>query len=54
MLSDIVADHGRLVRLRYCSHPDYAVREEGLPYLLDIAEAMALIRSARVTMQPGA
>lgn len=48
-----MADAGRHVRLRYCSSKDDLVREELVPYELDIAEAVAVIQRNHAEQHTG-
>ena len=53
ILSDVVADHGRPVRMRYCSNDAYAEREEDLHQSLDMHEALILIKGTRAQQHAG-
>ena len=53
MLSDIVGDAGRAVRLRYCSSGHHAIREEALPVCLDMEEALTLLNAKCAAQHPG-
>ena len=53
VLSDIVADLGRPVRLRYCSHADDLEREEDLACCLEMQEALVLIKAMRAMQLSG-
>ena len=53
ILSDVVADHGRSVRMRYCSNDAYAEREEDWLQSLDMHEALSLIRSTQGKQRAG-
>ena len=46
VLSDIIADSGRPIRLRYCNAGPASAREEELPCVLDIQQAVELIQEA--------
>lgn len=54
ILSDIVADEGRPVRLRYCSTSEAPAREEELPAQLDINKAVAIIKAVHAAQHTGA
>lgn len=49
MLSDSIADTGRSVRLRYCNTGAASSREEELPMLLDMQQALDLLQSTHET-----
>ena len=52
-LSDIVADLGRPVTLRYCSNSNNPIREEQLPLQLDLDEAVANIKAVQAAQHSG-
>lgn len=53
ILSGIVADCGRPVRMRYCSNAAYPDREEDLPQCLDMQKALTLIRNTHAQQHTG-
>lgn len=49
ILSDIVADQGRPVRMRYCSDGDYPAKEEELTAELNISQAINILTGIHST-----
>lgn len=53
ILSDIIVDQGRPVRMRYCRDSNYLVREEEVPAELDISEAIRILSTMHTAQHAG-
>lgn len=52
-MSDIVADSGRPLRLRYCNNVNTLIKEEELPVQLSLDEVVANIKAVHAAQHLG-